>query len=240
MGKTHRSDGGGNKAARVAQKEQAALDKQRAERAREDDEADSRWSQGAKRGGKKEEQAAKRADQLAQKAQRDAILAQEEEETPGRREPRKTKQATKKSNKGSLNLSQLDGDGDNSDAEESKKLTTVNASGIDNALDAFGLDDDDGNAGGNKVEKHPERRFPAAYARFEERRLEEMKEDGSGDGLRMNQRKVQIRKEFERHPDNPFNQTTATYNATKEELREIRAGEAAAIESRLAANDDDE
>jgi hypothetical protein len=53
MGKTHRSDGGGNKAARVAQKEQAALDKQRAERAREDDEADSRWSQGAKRGGKK-------------------------------------------------------------------------------------------------------------------------------------------------------------------------------------------
>lgn len=237
MGKTHRTDGGGNKAARVAQKEQAALDKQRAEQAREDDEADSRWSQGAKRGGKREEQAAKRADQLAQKAKRDALLAQEEEEMPGRREPRKTKQAVKKSNKG-LNLSQL-GDEDNSDAEESKKLTTVNASGIDNALDAFGLDDDNGNAGGNKVEKHPERRFPAAYARFEEQRLEEMKEDGSGEGLRMNQRKAQIRKEFERHPDNPFNQTTATYNATKEELREIRASEAAAIESRLAANDDE-
>ena len=74
--------------------------------------------------------------------------------------------------------------------------------------------------------------------------MEEMKEEmktlGSGEMKRFNLRRAQIRKEFERHPDNPFNQTTAKHNATKQELKDIRTDTAAAIERRLAEKDDDE
>lgn len=60
-----------------------------------------------------------------------------------------------------------------------------------------------------------------------------MKKDGSGIGLRLDQRKTRIRKEFEKHPDNPFNQVTASYNATREDLATIRSQERAKIEQRL-------
>lgn len=61
-----------------------------------------------------------------------------------------------------------------------------------------------------------------------------MEADGSGKGLRLNQRKDQLRKEFEKSPDNPFNQVAASYNATREELAEVRQKERAKIEGRLA------
>lgn len=60
-----------------------------------------------------------------------------------------------------------------------------------------------------------------------------MKADGSGIGLRLDQRKQRIRKEFEKHPDNPFNQVTASYNATRDDIDDIRAKEKAKIEQRL-------
>jgi hypothetical protein len=84
-----------------------------------------------------------------------------------------------------------------------------------------------------KIDKHPERRFKAAFAAFEERRLKEMDEDGSGQGLRQNQKKERIRKEFERSDENPFNQVSAKYDASKEELKELREQEKIKIESRL-------
>lgn len=55
-------------------------------------------------------------------------------------------------------------------------------------------------------------------------------------GLRRNQKIEQIRKEFEKHPDNPFNQVSAAYNASKDELKEIQAAEKAAKEKRLAGS----
>ena len=83
------------------------------------------------------------------------------------------------------------------------------------------------------MDKHPERRFAAAFSKYEERRLEEMKQDGSGVGLRLDQRKQRIRKEFDKSPDNPFNQVSAAYNATGEDLSAIRAQEKEKIEQRL-------
>lgn len=120
-----------------------------------------------------------------------------------------------------LDLAQLD---------DSPGASALNASGIDNALDALSLTNggDDG-----KVDRHPERRYPAALAKYEERRLAEMKADGSGTGLRLDQRKTRIRKEFDKSPENPFNQVTAAYNASKGDLAEIKAQEKAKIESRL-------
>ena len=60
-----------------------------------------------------------------------------------------------------------------------------------------------------------------------------METDGSGAGLRLNQKKERIKKEFEKHPDNPFNQVTARYDASKEEIAALRDQEREKIEKRL-------
>lgn len=149
-------------------------------------------------------------------------MKEDEEATPGRDEP-KNKKAPAKKAKG-LDLSQLDNDGSTGGAN------ALNATGIDNALDALSLT---GGGKEDKVDKHPERRYPAAYAKYEERRLSEMKADGSGTGLRLDQRKTRIRKEFDKHPDNPFNQVTAAYNATRDDVASIKKAEKDKIEKRL-------
>lgn len=146
------------------------------------------------------------------------MLKEEEASTPGRSTPKNAKTAVKKTR--GLDLSQLDGD---------SKPSALNASGIDNALDALTLT----SGSDGKIDKHPERRFKAAYAAFEERRLEEMDADGSGQGLRLQQRKDKIRKEFEKSPDNPFNQVHARFDSTRDELAEIRQKEKDKIEGRL-------
>lgn len=167
----------------------------------------------------------KKAEQLRKKQERDSLLAAEEESLPSRG-PKKGKTAVKKSR--GLDLGQLDDDG----AGGRARGPALNATGIDNALDALSLTADDGTA---KIERHPERRFPAALAKYEERRLAEMLTDGSGDGLRQNQKKERIRKEFEKHPDNPFNQASVRYDATKEEIEAVRNQERTKIEKRLGA-----
>lgn len=55
-------------------------------------------------------------------------------------------------------------------------------------------------------------------------------------GLRRNQKVDQIRKEFEKHPDNPFNQVNASYNATREDMAAIRDSVKEGKEKRLAGN----
>jgi hypothetical protein len=208
------------KAAGNARKADAAAQKSAAEDARREVAEDEQWSKGAKSSAKKEAEAAKKAEQARKKAEKDALMAEDDANTPGRSEPKKSKAAPKKSR--GLDLSQLDGDGASSSA--------LNATGIDNALDALSLTtgNDD-----SKVDRHPERRFPAAFAKYEARRLDEMKKDGSGVGLRLDQRKQRIRKEFDKSPENPFNQVTASYNVSKEEMAEIKAKEMAKIEQRL-------
>ncbi len=168
----------------------------------------------------RESEAAKKAEQAQKKAEREAMLAEEERSLPSRSAPKKAKSAVKKS-KG-LDLSQLD---------EGGPLASISASGIDNALDALSLTASSADA---KIEKHPERRFKAAYTAFEQRRLGEMEADGTGQGLRLNQRKERVKKEFERSPENPFNQAAAQYNATRDELVQMQEQEKDKIESRLA------
>ncbi|RBQ72953.1 hypothetical protein FVER14953_06105 [Fusarium verticillioides] len=198
------------KVAGNARKAEAAAQKQAANDARQEAAEEEKWNKGAKNNSKKEAQAAKAAEAEKKRAEKAALEAEDDANTPGK--------APKKSR--GLDLAQLDGD---------DKPSAISASGIDNALDALAL------TGGKdeKVDRHPERRFPAALAKYEERRLEEMKKDGSGVGLRLDQRKTRIRKEFEKHPDNPFNQVTASYNATRDDMATIRAQEKAKIEQRL-------
>lgn len=206
------------KVAGNAKKAEAAAAKAAAENQKKAAEEEQDWSKGAKSNAKKEAEAAKKAEQARKKAEKDAILAEEEKDA--RVAPKNAKQAVKKT-KG-LDLSQLDD-------QEPKSATALNATGIDNALDALSLTANDG----AKVDKHPERRFKAAFAAYEERRLKEMDEDGSGQGLRQNQKREKIRKEFEKHEDNPFNQVSARYDATKDEIKELREQEKRKIEARL-------
>ncbi|CAG8976027.1 hypothetical protein HYALB_00007554 [Hymenoscyphus albidus] len=205
------------KASGNAKKAEAAAEKAAAENAKKAAADDEQWSKGAKSSAKKDAEAAKKAEAARKKAEKDALLAAEEKDA--RAAPKNSKQAVKKT-KG-LDLSQLD--------DPTPKAGALNATGIDNALDALSLTTTES----TKIDKHPERRFKAAYAAFEERRLKEMEEDGSGQGLRQNQKKDRIRKEFERHPDNPFNQVNASYDATKDELKELKDQEKAKIEARL-------
>ncbi|KAI0132520.1 hypothetical protein BJ170DRAFT_592474 [Xylariales sp. AK1849] len=207
------------KVAGNARKAEAAAGKAAAEDAMKQQAESAEWSKGAKSNAKKEAEAAKKAEAAQKKAERDAALAEEEKDAPSKA-PKSAKTATKKTGRGTLDLSQLD-----------DSLPSLNASGIDNALDALGAV----GSSQDKIDKHPERRFKAAYAAFEERRLKEMEDDGSGTGLRLNQKKDKIRKEFEKSPENPFNQVNAQYNASREEMADIRHKEKAKVEGRLAA-----
>lgn len=166
----------------------------------------------------REAEAAKKAEQARKKAELKALEDEEAKSLPDKA-PKKNKTAEKKTNRG-LDLSQLDDD---------NKGSALNASGIDNALDALSVT----GSSADKIDRHPERRFKAAYAAFEERRLAEMDADGSGAGLRLNQRKDKLRKEFEKSPDNPFNQVSAAYNASKGDVADLKVQEKTKIESRL-------
>lgn len=152
--------------------------------------------------------ASKAAEAARKKAEKDALLKEEEASLPSKGSAKK---APAKKSRG-LDLSGLDG------PSSKKDLAALNATGIDNALDALSLTSNNQ----DKIDRHPERRFKAAYAAFEERRLEEMKDDK---GLRRQQKVELIRKEFEKSDENPFNQVSGTYNMSKEELRELKEGE---------------
>ncbi|KAK0643604.1 hypothetical protein B0T16DRAFT_459731 [Cercophora newfieldiana] len=215
------------KAQGQARKADAAAQKAAAEDAKKAAAEASQWEKGAKSNAKKEAEAAKKAEAARKKAEKDALMAEEEKSLPSRAAPKNAKTAPKKTR--GLDLSQLDDDGG------SKKLPGLVASNIDDALDALGLADS--SAASDKIDRHPERRRKAAYAAFEERRLKEMDTDGSGAGLRLNQRKERIRKEFEKSPENPMNQLSVAYDASKEEIAQLKQAEKSKVEGRLAARD---
>ena len=173
----------------------------------------------------REAAAAKAAQAAAKKAERDALLAAEEASLPSKPKNAGAKAAPKKS-KGTLDLSSLD----DSPSATSRKEPTINASGIDNALDALSLTTDPNS---QKVERHPERRFKAAYKAFEERRLPEIEVEHPG--LRKNQRIELCKKEFGKSEENPFNQAgIVRYDAEKEEVAEQKRKIREGVENRLA------
>ncbi|KAK4151268.1 hypothetical protein C8A00DRAFT_45500 [Chaetomidium leptoderma] len=222
MAKKGGADGNSKKAAGQARKADTAAKKTAAAEADKEVSEAREWDKGAKSSSKKEAEAAKKEELARKKAEREALLAEEEKNTPGRSAPKNSKSAPKKTR--GLDLSQLDSDGGGG-------LAALSASGIDNALDALSLT----SKADAKIDRHPERRYKAAYTLFEARRLTEMDEDGSGAGLRQNQKKERIKKEFERSPENPFNQLTARYDTSKEELAELKEQEKTKIETRLTA-----
>ncbi|KAJ5204885.1 Coiled-coil domain-containing protein [Penicillium cinerascens] len=207
------------KVAGNARKAEAAAGKKAVENAKVAAEEDKQWSKGSKSSAKKEDAEAKKAEAARKKAERDAQLAEEEASQPAKAKGANAKSAQKKTR--GLDLSQLD------DEPGSKKGSSLNASGIDNALDALSLTNKDT----SKVERHPERRFKAAYAAYEARRLPEIEEENPG--LRRQQRMDLCRKEFEKSEENPFNQVHVKVNATRDEIAQVRDQERNKTEARL-------
>ena len=210
------------KVAGNAQKAEAAAQKQAAADAAAERAESEQWEKGAKSKAKKQSAEEKKSSAAAAKAERDRLLAEEEANQPSKPMGAGKKTAEKKS-RGTLDLSQLD--------ESSTKEKTLNASGIDNALDALTLTGDQKN---QQMDRHPERRYAAAYKIYEERRLPEIKKEKPG--LRRQQQLEVIRKEFEKHPDNPFNaQNNVDFNASKQEIAEAKKRVNEGVENRLAA-----
>ena len=58
-----------------------------------------------------------------------------------------------------------------------------------------------------KVDKHPEKRMKAAYEEFEQARLPLLKAENGN--MRLSQLKQMLRKEWQKHPDNPLNKRLA-------------------------------
>lgn len=52
-------------------------------------------------------------------------------------------------------------------------------------------------------------------------------------GLRKQQRVDLIRKEFERSPENPFNQANARFDSTRDDIKELKEKEREKVEARL-------
>ncbi|KAL4909845.1 hypothetical protein BDW74DRAFT_143856 [Aspergillus multicolor] len=209
------------KAAGNARKAEAAANKKAAEDQKRAAEEDKQWSKGAKSSAKKEDAEAKKAEAARKKAERDAMLAAEEASQPSK--PKNNKSAAKKNaapSRGTLNLDQLD--------DTPSKAGALNASGIDNALDALSLTGKDS----SKIDRHPERRYKAAYAAFEARRLPEI--EAENPGLRRNQRVDLCKKEFDKSDENPFNQVHVAFDATRDEVAAAREAERKKTEARLA------
>ncbi|KAI1302274.1 hypothetical protein F5Y03DRAFT_362262 [Xylaria venustula] len=215
---------GSKKAAGQARKADAAAAKAAAEDAKKAAVEYAKWEKGSKDSSRKEAEAAKKAELAKKKAEREALLAEEEKNTPGRATPKNAKTAAKKPSRGlDAALGALDID--------DKKLPELGASNIDDAFDVLA----DVESGGVKIDRHPERRAEAAYKAFKEKRMTEMREEGLK--LKLSQRIERIDREWKKHPDNPnsvnYNKPRLAYNSTKEEIAEFAKAEKEKTEARL-------
>ncbi len=201
------------KVAGNARKADAASKKQQEEQAKLDAAEADKWNEGAKKGNKKkEDSAAKKAEDAAKKAEREAQLKEEEDSLPSKAAGKgrgAAKVAAKRAGKIDDFLSDL------------PTTSHISASGIDNALEALTLTSKGGAVSDKDIDRHPERRFKAALAVYEERRVPELRKEQPG--LRLQQVKQLVFKEFEKSPENPFNQqTNLNYNASKQDVQDLK------------------
>ncbi|EGV62784.1 hypothetical protein PSN45_000839 [Yamadazyma tenuis] len=214
------------KAAGNAKKADAASKKQQAALAAAEAEEASQWDQGSKKGNKKkEDEQFKKEEAARKKAEREALLAAEEASLPSKPQNSKQRGAAKVAAK---RTGKID---DFMDFNSSKP--ELAASGIDNALEALTLTTKDGGLQNKDFDKHPERRVKAAFLAFEEKRLPEMRKENPG--LRLQQIKNLLHKEFSKSSENPMNQATnVSYNATTDDIAEAKIAVRAKKEEKFA------
>ncbi|KAF9415762.1 hypothetical protein BGZ94_010400 [Podila epigama] len=220
-----------SKVAAANERKAASQNAKNAKKAAEQEAAEAAdWSKGSKTN-KKEADEQKRQEQLAKK--REAAKALEEEEKSLKSKPLKPikgeeKKAVKKATK------------NDAFTAEKKVVEEFSASNIDDALDLLSLTGSSGGPGssaittgkGKDVDRHPERRFKAAFAAYVEREMPILKKEHPG--LRQNQMQDMLYKQFQKSPENPFNQANViAFDANKAEERAHIEARKAEIANRL-------
>ncbi|KZT53881.1 DUF1014-domain-containing protein [Calocera cornea HHB12733] len=231
--------------ARKAETEQKKKDAVVADKERQEA---AEWADGAKSNKSKEDKEAKRAAELAKKAEKARLLAEEEAALPSKPKaaPKAgTKKAAAKAPAGpgataAGGLKLPDDFKKDREPGVDEVAEAFAATGLDDALDlltAINAKSDKASQGAaaSQLEKHPERRFKAAFKEYEERQLPILREERPG--LRLQQYKDLIFKQFQKAPENPFNQAALEYNATKEERIEVLNKQRRHIEDRLRQDD---
>ncbi|KAG8768153.1 hypothetical protein FRC15_005290 [Serendipita sp. 397] len=211
----------------VKKKEAAAAEQERQE--------EKKWAEGSKVD-KQADAKAKQEAAAARKAEAARLLA-EEEANIGTSKPKAVKgpkpvKKTTLPTADSIDAPGTSGKGKGKAAEPEPEapvagtsldgmVESFSASNLDDALDLLDnvvhakTDKAGVGSAANSLERHPERRFKAAYEAYMERELPELRKDRPG--LRLQQYKDLMFKSFQKSPDNPFNQTVVSYDATKEE-----------------------
>ncbi|KAI8907862.1 hypothetical protein EDD86DRAFT_208331 [Gorgonomyces haynaldii] len=188
---------GGNSKAQAANDKKAANEaaKKQKENQLKEQQEEEQWSKGAKDNASKREQEQKKLKQQQEKLERERLLQEEEASI-------KTKKTSKQPVKRGLNLGQLEG------------TESYGATGVDNALELLSLTNNKTN---DQLDRHPERRMKAAYAKFEQERMPTLKQENPS--LRLTQLQQLLIKEWKKSPDNPMNQAHVEYNTSKEEAK---------------------
>ncbi|KAJ3731683.1 DUF1014-domain-containing protein [Lentinula guzmanii] len=239
-GNSKKESGRAKKAENEAKKQEAAATEKEKKEA-------TAWEDGAKNPKDKAAKEEKRKADLARKAENAKLLAEEEASAPSKAKAApKTgaKKVTKPQPKpagpgaiaagGGLGSAEVE-EGDKGE-EGPKEVESFHATGIDNALDLLEVVTakmDKASVGSQAagIERHPERRFKAAFEAYQERELPNIKKEHPG--LRLQQYKDLLYKQFQKSPENPFNQTTVTYDASKEEKIHALNAKKAQVENRL-------
>jgi len=236
---------GGNakkESGRAKKAENEAVKKDAATKAKEAKEA-AEWEDGSKTTkGSKEEKEERRKAELARKAENARLLAEEEASVPAKVKAPPKAGAKKGKDKdvkpagpGAIAAGGAASGGEGM-AEFEKEIESYSATGLDNAIDLMEVvtaKTDKASVGqaAAGLEKHPERRFKAAYEAYKEQQLPILKVDYPG--LRLQQYQDMMYKNFQKSPDNPFNQTILAYDATKEEKLDALKAKKAQVEARL-------
>ncbi|KAI0303320.1 hypothetical protein B0F90DRAFT_1809558 [Multifurca ochricompacta] len=218
-----------------------------------------KWVDGARSNKAKEEKEEKRKAELARKAENARLLAEEENSVrakkvspkPGAKKAVQPKPAGPGAivAGGVLAASATPDEKDGKNGGEIKDVESYSATGIDNALDLLEVVTakmDKASVGSQAagIEKHPEvrgafaflnvllrQRLDAAFNAYVDRELPNIRDEQPG--LRLQQYKDLLFKQFQRSPENPFNQTTVEYNATNDEKVEALRHRQEEIRDRL-------
>jgi len=238
---------GGNakkESGRAKKAENESKKKEAASAEKEQKEAD-KWADGAKEK-KGQDKEAKRLEALARKAEAARLLAEEEAAVSVKKvapKAGKKKEVVKPAGPGAIAAGgelaaepTAEGAEEDKKVEEPEEVQSYSATGLDNMLDLLEVVNaktDKASVGQQAagIEKHPERRFKAAFEAYKERELPLARSEHPG--LRLRQYEDILFKKFQKSPDNPFNQTMLSYDATKDEKVEALKRKQAATEQRL-------
>ncbi|EPY51631.1 HMG-box [Schizosaccharomyces cryophilus OY26] len=204
----------GNPKKRAEKAEAAKGRKDEVDAKKKEAEESEKWSKGIKSNNKKEQEEEKRRLAAQKKAERTRLEQEEMASIPSKGGKGKKAGARK-----DLSLDAF--------LEEPAQPASYSASNIDDALNLLSLD----SGSKEKIDRHPERRFKPAFNEYKESRLPELRKESPG--LRLNQYEDVMYREFQKHPNNPFNKLNVSYNTKQDDIKSLRAARKAELEARL-------